>query len=96
MKIESTKTGPIKSQFQKNIKYIRTSLRLSVSEMATKLGVTETNLNRWEMGYSEPTLKGFVLLPCKINFSLDDLAITNMELAFTPEELLYKYIKPVK
>lgn len=57
--------------FTKNLKYLREKQNLSKSELGKRLGISQSNISRWENECNSITLNSFVVIADFFNVSLD-------------------------
>ena len=72
--LEPSKSWKISTDISRQIKSIRKQLGLSQEELAQKLGVSFTSVNRWENGQTKPSklARRQIDILCKKNEKLKD------------------------
>ena len=61
------------SFFSKNLQYLRKEKRITQAELATRIGVDQTTIGRWEDGNREPTIGNVSNIADYFNVSIPDL-----------------------
>ena len=59
--------------FPRNLEYLRKSRNITQSELASKIGVDQTTIGRWEDGNREPTVGNVSNIAKHFNVSIPDL-----------------------
>lgn len=67
-----------KQLIAKNLKYLRLSEKLSQDDLASKLGVTQSAIHRYENGLSNPSIKVLNCYRKSFGFSFHDVCTTDL------------------
>lgn len=59
--------------FGQNLKYWRKKRRMTMKELADKLGMSGPGIHHWESGYTQPSLERLVMLSDILGVSTDTL-----------------------
>jgi len=63
----------VKSNFPKNLSYLRKQKGMTQAELANKINVDQTTIGRWEDGNREPTVGNVANISDVFNVSIPDL-----------------------
>lgn len=79
--------------FNRNLKFIRQSKKLSQQEIADKLNIDRSSISRWENGDMEATISNAILLSKYFNISLNDFIFKDLAAENNVSNLFSKNLK---
>lgn len=59
--------------FGRNLKYWRKKRRMTMQDLADRLGMSRPGIHHWESGYTQPSLERLVMLSDILGVSTDTL-----------------------
>lgn len=66
--------------FGNNLKFLRTKYKMSQTQLAEKLGVSQNTISQWEKGVREPdSIQLFLDIAQLLDVTLDELVNSNLE-----------------
>ena len=88
----------VKSNFPKNLAYLRKQRNMTQAELAKKICVDQTTIGRWEDGNREPTVGNVANISDVFNISIPDLLNKDLSLEnnlLSDNEILFSKNKDI-